>query len=72
MKTLVAAATALALMGAAPAMAMSCCGGSKGKAAMCAKGDMKGDMKGRTAMNMKGKGCCCEGMSSGRMSSRRS
>ncbi|WP_342151158.1 hypothetical protein [Methylorubrum sp. SB2] len=68
MKTLVAAATALALMGAAPAMAMSCCGGSKGKAAMCAKGDMKG----RTAMNMKGKGCCCEGMSSGRMSSRRS
>ncbi len=71
MKTLVAAATALVLMGAAPALAMSCCGGgTKGKAAMCAKGDMKGGAMGRTAM--KGKGCCCEGMSSGRMSSRRS
>jgi len=66
-KTLVAAATALVLMGAAPALAMSCCGGAtKGKAAMCAKDGMKG----RTAMNMKGKGCCCEGMSSGRMSRR--
>ncbi|MFC7661868.1 hypothetical protein ACFQWF_02355 [Methylorubrum suomiense] len=40
-----------------PALAMSCCGGGKGKGAMmCGKGGM--------AMNMKGKkgGCCCEGM----------
>lgn len=69
MKTLVAAATALVLMGASPALAMSCCGGSKGKAAMCAKDGMTGGAMGRTAM--KGKSCCCEGMSSGRMSSRR-
>ncbi|APX84414.1 hypothetical protein BV511_06580 [Methylorubrum extorquens] len=62
MKTLAATVTALLLLSAAPALAMSCCGGSKGKAPMCGKGGM--------AMNhagMKGKkgGCCCEGMAGG-------
>ncbi|MEE7455967.1 hypothetical protein MPAR162_15125 [Methylorubrum populi] len=66
MKTLIASATALMLLSAAPALAMSCCGGSKGKAGMCAKGGM--------AMNhagMKGKkgGCCCDKMG-GSMSKR--
>lgn len=56
MRTIVAASTALLLLSAAPALAMSCCGSGKGKAAMCGKGGK--------AMNMKGKkgGCCCEGM----------
>lgn len=60
MKTLVITTATLMLLSAAPAMAMSCCGGGKGKGAMmCGKGGM--------AMNhasMKGKkgGCCCEGM----------
>ncbi|CAO4134602.1 hypothetical protein [Methylorubrum extorquens] len=67
MKNLIASATALLLLSAAPALAMSCCGGSKGKGAMmCGKG--------RMAMNhaQKGKkgGCCCEGMSGGNMSKR--
>jgi hypothetical protein len=67
MKNLIASATALLLLSAAPALAMSCCGGSKGKGAMmCVKGSM--------AMNhaQKGKkgGCCCEGMSGGNMSKR--
>lgn len=59
MKKLAVMTATLVLLGAAPAMAMSCCGGGKGKAGMCAKG-------GGMAMNMKGKksGCCCEGMSS--------
>lgn len=60
-KTLVVLTAALILMGAAPAIAMSCCGGgSKGKAGMCAKG-------GGMAMNTKGKksrGCCGDGMDS--------
>ena len=68
MKTCVAAAAALLLMGASPVLAMSCCGGSKGKAAMCAKGGMKTGMPMSRAE--KGRGCCCEGMSSGRMSRR--
>jgi len=67
MKNLIASATALLLLSAAPALAMSCCGGSKAKGAMmCGKGSM--------AMNhaQKGKkgGCCCEGMSGGNMSKR--
>lgn len=64
MKTLIAATATLALLAASPAVAMSCCGGGKGKGGMCAKGDM--------AMNMKGgkKGCCCDKMG-GNMSSRR-
>ncbi|GAB6843153.1 Spy/CpxP family protein refolding chaperone [Methylorubrum rhodinum] len=77
MKTRVAAAAALVLLGCAPALAMRCCGGP-GKAAMCAKDGMgkdgigKGGMKGGMAMSRAdkgGKGCCCEGMS-GRMSRR--
>lgn len=63
MKRLVLAASAVMLLSAAPAMAMSCCGGGKGKAGMCAK-------SGAVAMNMKGKkGCCCDKMG-GRMSHR--
>ena len=62
MKKLTAATVTLLLLTAAPAFAMGCCGGSKGKAAMCGKGSM--------AMNMKAKkGCCCEGMG-GNMSKR--
>lgn len=66
MKTIILTATTLMLLAASPAMAMSCCGGGKGKAMMCGKGGM--------AMNhagMKGKkgGCCCEGMA-GNMSRR--
>ena len=59
MKRLVLASAALLALSLTPAMAMSCCGGGKGKAGMCAKGGM--------AMNMKGgkKGCCCEGMAGG-------
>ncbi|KQO49771.1 hypothetical protein ASF24_06160 [Methylobacterium sp. Leaf86] len=65
MKKLIATAAALMLLSAAPALAMGCCSGSKGKAGMCAKGGMAG-------MNIKGKkgGCCCEGMAGGGMSRR--
>lgn len=72
MKTLVAFSTALMLLTAIPASAMSCCGGGKGKsAAMCGKGDMT---KGAMAMNHGGRkpgkmSCCCEGMA-GKMSKR--
>ena len=61
MKKLIATSAALVLLSAAPALAMGCCGGGKGKAGMCAKGS------GSMAMNMKGKkgGCCCEGMTGG-------
>lgn len=67
MKTLFATAAALLMLGAAPALAMSCCGGGKSKGAMmCGKGGM--------AMNQarKGKtgGCCCDGMSGGNMTKR--
>lgn len=64
MKKLIATTATLLLLGAAPALAMSCCGGGKGKGSMCAKGST-------AAMNMKGKtgSCCCEGMA-GRMSRR--
>ena len=67
MKTLIASATALLLLSAASALAMSCCGGSKGKGAMmCGKSGMamKHARKGKTG------GCCCEGMSGGNMSKR--
>ncbi len=65
MKRIVLASATLLLLAASPAMAMSCCGGGKGRGAMmCGKAGSKGAM----AMNhgvMKGKngGCCCEGMS---------
>lgn len=65
MKRIALASAALLLLAASPAMAISCCGGGKGKGAMmCGKPGMKGGM----AMNhgaLKGKkgGCCCEGMS---------
>ncbi len=67
MKTVFATAAALLMLGAAPALAMSCCGGGKSKGAMmCGKGGM--------AMNhgRKGKtgGCCCDGMSGGTMTKR--
>ncbi|GJD92978.1 hypothetical protein [Methylobacterium iners] len=66
MKKLTAATVTLLFLTAAPAFAMSCCGGgSKGKGAMmCGKGGM--------AMNyarMKGKKASCEKMS-GNMSAR--
>lgn len=66
MKKLAATSVALLLLSAAPALAMSCCGGGKGKAPMCGKGSMAmshGGTKGKKA------GCCCEGMS-GNMSKR--
>lgn len=69
MKTLVATATALLLLGAAPALAMSCCGGAKGKAAMCARGGMTGGLA-MSRPEKGGKGCCCEGMAPGRTSRR--
>lgn len=63
MKKLTLITTAFLLLSAAPALAMSCCGGGKGKAPMCGKGSMAMNhgMKGT-----KGKkaGCCCEGMAS--------
>lgn len=67
MKTIVAATAALLLFSAAPALAMSCCGGGKGKASMCGKGSMA--MNHGSAKGKKG-GCCCEGMSSANMSRR--
>lgn len=65
MKTLLALSTVALLLAAAPASAMSCCGGmgknGKPKAGMCGKaGAMAmnhGAMKGTKAA------CCCEGMS---------
>ncbi|GEO99934.1 hypothetical protein [Methylobacterium haplocladii] len=60
MKKFVVATTALLLFSAAPAFAMSCCGGKGKGAMMCGKGGM--------AMNHSGKdkkaACCCEGMGS--------
>ena len=68
MKTLILGAAALFLLGAAPALAMSCCGGGKGKGAMmCGKGSaamQHGSIKGRKG------GCCCDGMGGGNMSRR--
>lgn len=66
MKSLVLASAALILLSAAPALAMSCCGGGgKGKPAMCGKGTMA--MQGATKRGKKA--CCCEGMA-GNMSRR--
>lgn len=67
MKTMMLTAATLMLLTASPALAMTCCGGAKGKAGMCAKG-------GAMAMNhsgMKAKkgGCCCDKMG-GKMSHR--
>ncbi|WP_407521956.1 hypothetical protein [Methylobacterium oryzisoli] len=62
MKTLAAAVAALLLAGAAPALAMTCCGGGKGRTALCGKGAMA--MSHGMPRGQKGKkGCCCEGMS---------
>lgn len=73
MKCLVAFSTALMLLTAIPASAMSCCGsGKSGKgAAMCGRSDMA---RGGMAMNHGGQkgrkmSCCCEGMA-GKMSKR--
>ena len=67
MKRLVAFSTALLLLTAIPASAMSCCGGKAGKgAAMCGRGDMTMDHGGRKGRKMS---CCCEGMA-GKMSKR--
>ncbi|GEP00427.1 hypothetical protein [Methylobacterium haplocladii] len=63
MKTLALTATALMLLGAAPALAMSCCGSSKGKTAMCSTSSMAPNIKGKKG------GCCCE-KTSGNMSKR--
>lgn len=68
MKMLLAGATALVLLSAAPAVAMSCCGGGKAKGAMmCGKSSMA--MKHDSMKGKKG-GCCCEGMSGSNMSRR--
>ena len=68
MKTLIAGASALVLLSAAPALAMSCCGGGKGKGAMmCGKGSVA--MKHETMKSKKGS-CCCDGMSGSNMSRR--
>ncbi len=67
-KSIVTAAALLAL-GALPALAMGCCGGGKGKAAMCAKDGMKGGMAMNHGTIKRKCGCCCEGMN-GNMSER--
>ncbi len=68
MKTLIAGVAAMLLLSAAPALAMTCCGGGKGKGAMmCGKGSMAmahGSLKGKKS------GCCCDGMGGGNMSKR--
>jgi hypothetical protein len=61
MKKLATAIVTLLILTAAPAFAMSCCGGSKGKAAMCGKSGMAMNHAGMKAK----KGCCCEGMAGG-------
>lgn len=62
MKNLILTTAALVMLGSAPAMAMSCCSGGKGKAPMCGKGSMA---MGHDGMKAKKGGCCCEGMSGG-------
>jgi hypothetical protein len=62
MKKLILTTAALVMLGSAPAMAMSCCGGAKGKAPMCGKGAMA---MGHDGMKAKKGGCCCEGMAGG-------
>jgi hypothetical protein len=67
MRKLAIATTALLLLSAAPAFAMSCCGGGKGKSAMmCGKGTMTMNhgTKGKKAA------CCCDGNGTGGMSRR--
>ncbi len=69
MKKLVVTTAALLMLSAAPALAMDCCGGGKGKGAMmCGKGGMAMNHR-HSAMKGKKGGCCCEGMS-GNMSRR--
>lgn len=59
-KTLFVTTATLLMLSAAPALAMSCCGGGKGKGAMmCAKSG--GMAMNHTKTGKKG-GCCCEGM----------
>lgn len=60
MRTLALATACLVMLGAGPALAMSCCGGNRGKAPMCGKAGMAmshGTMKGKKAH-----ACCCQGM----------
>lgn len=66
MKKLIVTTTAMLLLSAAPALAMSCCGSAKGKAPMCAKGGMAMN---HGNMRSKKSGCCCDGMA-GNMSKR--
>ncbi|GJE71584.1 hypothetical protein [Methylorubrum podarium] len=67
MKTVFVTATALLMLCIAPALAMSCCGGAKGKGAMmCGKGGMAMNH----AKKSKTGGCCCNGTSGGNMSKR--
>lgn len=67
MKTLFVTTAALLMLSAAPALAMSCCGGSKAKGAMmCGKGSMAMNH----AKKAKKDGCCCESMSGSNMSKR--
>ncbi len=62
MKKLVVITAALLMLSAAPALAMSCCGGGKGKGAMmCGKGSMAMNHR-HGAMKGKKSGCCCESM----------
>lgn len=62
MKKLILMAAAMVVMGSAPALAMDCCGGAKGKAPMCGKGSMA---MGHSGMKARKGSCCCEGMSGG-------
>ena len=62
MRKLILVTAAMVLMGSAPALAMDCCGGGKGKAPMCGKGSMA---MGHSGMKARKGGCCCEGMSGG-------
>ena len=65
MRNLFVTAAALLMLSAAPAFAMSCCGGGKG-AMMCEKNSLATSHAGKAK---KGR-CCCEGMKGGNMSKR--
>jgi len=53
------------MLSAAPALAMSCCGGGKG-AMMCGKNSMATSHTGKAKKGS----CCCEGMNGRNMSRR--
>ena len=65
MKSLFVTTAALLMLSAAPALAMSCCGGGKG-AMVCGKNSMATSHTGKTKKGS----CCCEGMNGRNMSRR--